>query len=182
MIAPKTRVQIRKPDAPLFPDDAPAPPPPARRWRGCPVCGTKEGQRAHPEHDVCRGCVEGADAAREHMETQRATIVRQQQAAAQAAQVAYDALDDAERARWTRICELRAKVAINDASQEERALVARTLAALQGGTDPRFTDGLFEVYAAGERLYWANAANEGMQRQLDVKLAQLAVCLEDLGA
>lgn len=166
----------------LFPPDAAPPPRPPTRWRGCVACGSKAGLRAHPEHDVCMACATDPQASRRRLEIERAAVINQQRDAAREAQAAYDALSDAERARWEAFAMLRARDDMDDAlSDAERHLLANTKAAYAAPEHPRITPALRRVWHTTECLHWANEANHGRQRQINTQLAQLGLCLEALG-
>lgn len=164
----------------LFEPKPPPLPAPPRLLSACAVCGERQRPRAHPEHDVCAPCAADPEPVRASLERQRRIVVAEQNRAAAAAQAAYDALNEAELARWSRLCELRAKKQAGDATPDEAALIVRTLAGLNDPRDPRFTEPLRACHHADEGLFWANAADRETQRRINARLAHLDNCLADL--
>ena len=156
-----------------------APPAPLRN---CAVCGGKDGLRAHPEHAVCLDCATDPGKAAKRLETQRRMVVNQQRQAAHEAQSAYDAMTEDERERWGRYALLRARYDSGDAltDQETKALMA-TKSAYVATSHPRITPAMRHYYLLDECLFWANETNQARQKQINVQLATLGLCLEDLG-
>lgn len=194
MITPKPRVQVgaRRPktqvsDAEtqaleLFPTKAEAPATPPTHWRGCVVCGAKDGLRAHPAHDVCLSCAADPPAARARLEVQRAALIRQQHQAATKAAEAWGALSDEERARWEAFALLRARADSGAAlAPDEARRLAATRAAYAAPDHPRISAAQRAYFGLEECLFWASEAAAEGQRRLDAQLAQLSMCLKDLG-
>jgi hypothetical protein len=168
----------------LFPDDAASQEPMERLkpLRACVVCGAQNVVRAHVDHAVCVACVTAPADARRRLEAQRQAVIRQQQSCAHAAQAAYDALSDEERARWSAYALVRAqRDAGQPLSDSDLRRLRITTTAYRTPGHPRITDALRRMFEADEALFWANAANEGRQKQINSQLATLALCLEDLG-
>jgi hypothetical protein len=157
-------------------------PPPEKpvklRWRGCVVCGSKDTLPAHPAHDVCLTCTTDPSAARARLEVQRSALVSQQHSAARLALATLDALDPAERERWDRFAELRVLFDAGQAGPDDARRCEATHRAYRSD-DPRVSKALRDAYTADECLFWANQADEHGQRAIDIRLAQLAVCLEE---
>jgi hypothetical protein len=150
--------------------------------RACVVCGVQNVVRAHADHAVCIVCVTAPADARQRLEAQRQAVIRQQQICARAAQAAYNALSDEERARWSAYALVRAqRDAGQPLSDSDLRRLRITTTAYRTPDHPRITDALRRMFEADEALFWANAANEGRQKQINSQLAALAVCLEDMG-
>lgn len=183
---------------------------PSPRWRGCVVCGTKAAPRAAAGHDICVQCVAAPSLARARLATQRAALVNQQRAAARDAQAAWNALSEAERERWGVFALLRDRKHAGEAlTPDERRKLDATHAAYAAPDHPaaraalevgetletikakfgaaallaaRIPPALRAYHGYEECLWWANEALEHGGRQIDLRLAQLEVCLEEMEA
>ena len=173
--APAVPTQAQTEIDQLFPEVEPPP------LRGCPVCGSKRGKRAHRDHEVCRACTDTPGAIVARLGIAVATAQRDQHAAAQSAQAARAALIAQERDRYDAYMSLRSRADVGDVlSETEQRKLGATNAAY-AGDDPRISDALRRCRTADEVLYWANAHLEGRRRDRDVKVATLALALEALG-
>jgi hypothetical protein len=111
---------------------------------------------------------------------QRGALVSQQHEAARLAANAYAALSEDERARWGAFAELRERRrAGHTLGPDEARRLAATEAAYADPDHPKISAALREYAHAEECLFWANQADEHGQRAIDIRLAQLAVCLEE---
>lgn len=192
----------------LFSGEAPAPPQPAP-WRGCVVCGGKSSPRAHPAHDICQRCAQYPIQARDRLAAQRAGYISRQHLAARDNAAAWAALTDAERGRWETYATLCARADSGDAlSAEDARRLAATRAAYRTPIDDaaaaawaagatldevaghygrdaalalRISPALRRYEETADGLWWANQEMEHGGRQIEIKIAQLGVLLEDLG-
>lgn len=170
----------------LFPPKAetaplPLPEPRPARWRGCVCCGAKDALPAAVGHDVCARCVVDPPATATALRAPRAEALREADAAMVAYKEAEAALDEGEATRWATFCDLWIIVDAGMADDEQRRKVRATQEAYAAPAHPRITPGLRRVWAAWECMWWADQAAVGRLRMLEVKLAQLGLCLESLG-
>ncbi len=177
----------------LFPTTPPPTPPPTPtpspkrhtshgKIGSCAVCGLGVRPKAHLEHSVCTDCVRDPEATRADLEQRRRDVITQQRQAAREAQAAYDALTPDERARWDKLCWMRARRDAGDATDDEVRLLQRSRDALVDPDDARYSGALRRVFHADEGLFWANAACEEGQRRINVKIAALVECVDALKA
>jgi hypothetical protein len=142
----------------------------------CPVCG--DGRKAREA--ICDRCRANPGAARALLERERRTALAEQHRAATEAQAAYDALTEAERKRWGRLCELRARKDNGDANLAEIGLVERSWQALMDASDDRYPASIRRAAHADEHLWWITEGLATTQRRIDVRLATLKVALEEV--
>jgi len=111
-----------------------------------------------------------------------ATALRDQHAAAQAAQEAFDALTPEERERYDAYLLLRSRLdSGDDLTDLERRRLDATNKAYTNPQDTRVSAALRRARHADECLWWANAALLDRTKARDVVLATLGLCLESMG-
>jgi hypothetical protein len=127
---------------------------------------------------ACMACEQGG-MLRAHAEYAIAAIAHDAYIAAE------EALSSDERAKWDAFNrdKLRVGVAARNQhriSDETRRNVARMDMAYKQH-DPRIAEALHTMYAAGERLYWANAEMAGLSARVTRAREELRRCLVALG-
>ena len=176
----------------------------------CVVCGEKGVTPACSDehgtpHPVCSTCTNDPQSAGARLRNLRQALLTQQHDQARRAQTAWDALSDAEKDRWGAWYLMRENTqrSADDQRRYEATKAAYALpyhaeaaeALAQGVTPAEVAEHFGRDALLGARvppalraysheeecLYWANAALADEGPRLDIRLAQLGVCLEDMG-
>lgn len=192
----------------LFPPKVEAFPLPVPRPITCIVCGEKDRTQAHAEHRVCTTCTDDPSVIAARLATLRAISLSHRRQCGEAYAASVAALSADEAPRWAAFCELWILNEAGMADAEQARKVVATLAAYKtplnedaaavyaagatlaeiAGTYGRdaaravlVSPALRAAWAAWEAMYWADAGAHEETRRIDVRLATLGVCLEDLG-
>lgn len=141
--------------------------------------------RAHAEYAICIHCAGDPQTAAARLDARQRRI----EAAAAKAHDAYIAAEEAlspeELQRWDSFNRDKLRVGVaprhqHHVSDELRRKVARMDMAYKEH-DPRISEALHTMYAAGERLYWANAEMAGLSARVTRAREELRRCLVALG-
>jgi hypothetical protein len=149
--------------------------------KACQLCGARGAVQAHCDHQICTTCTEQPQRIRRRFDQVRAACVAAHHDAVRRYEEAVAALTVEERQRWTALGETWVLHHAGLATPDQARRIAATLEALKQPAHPKMTAGLRAVYVAWEHERRARAAVEDCNRRLDIALAALAVCLEDLG-
>jgi hypothetical protein len=142
----------------------------------CAVCGLNIKQ-ARLDAPICQHCADAPDSARAMLATRRAQAERRRDNAAETLLRAIDALDEADLARWHKICAWRlaaARVGRWEGVGEADAIarLERVKAAVHSGSD-RVSAALRLVWLTDEEAHWIDAGAADALRRLDVAAEHL---------
>jgi hypothetical protein len=151
----------------------------------CMACEQGGMLRAHAEYAICLNCAGDPRTAAARLDARQRRIEAVAAIAHDAYIAAEEALSGDERAKWDAFNrdKLRVGVAARNQhriSDETRRNVARMDMAYKQH-DPRIAEALHTMYAAGERLYWANAEMAGLSARVTRAREELRRCLVALG-
>jgi hypothetical protein len=149
--------------------------------KACQLCGVRGSVQAHCDHQICTTCTEQPQEVRRRFDQVRAACVAAHHATVLRYEEAVAALTAEERRRWEALGETWVLHHAGLATPDQARRIAATLEALNQPAHPKMTAGLRAVYVAWEHERRARAAVEDRNRRLDIALAALALCLEDLG-
>jgi hypothetical protein len=161
------------------PSVATAPEPQART--ACLVCEMGGILRAHAEYAICIHCAADATTAEARLDGRERHIHRLLGEANDIYHTASEALTAEQRKRWDAFCGDRLHVEREGrrADIKMRENIARMLEAYKR-RDPRIAPALLDMYAAGERMYWANAEAAGLGARVERARDELHRCIQAL--